>query len=339
MVPTESLHTHTTLSDGKLTHREMFELAQSLGVAVIAFTDHDAVPSPEIMAELEALRPRTLKWIVGIEITADLPKELKPDTGAVHIIGLFCDPANEALVKHCHRAQVSRVKRMKEIVSKLQNLGFKITAEDCLEMSGGESVGRPHIVQAIKKYPENNLVMEKIRLEMADEATRDHSIQEQYSKMMQKGEHSYPYTLFLSPEAFRKGYVEHDYMPDLDEAVKLIRNAGGVAVIAHYYTIRSKMSLEFFDKLLALKRIDGAEVVYGLREYGTLGEKAINVERQALREIIEKHGGLAIGGSDAHTTEDLERYVMNDWFSNESIGFTEKVLVTGKVSKLFSSLE
>lgn len=338
MVPTETLHTHTTLSDGKLSHREMFELAQSLGVAVIAFTDHDAVPTPKIMAELLVQRERTLKWIVGIEITADLPRELKPDKCAMHIIGLFVDPTNEALVRHCHRAQEARVKRMKEIVSKLQNLGFKITAEDCLEMSGGESVGRPHIVQAIKKYPENNLVMEKIRLEMADEATRDLAIQEQYARMMQKGEHSYPYTLFLSPGAFRQGYADHDYMPDIDETVKLIRDSGGIAILAHYFTVKQKISLSALEKILSEKRLDGVEVVYGLREYGTTGEAEMNKERQALREMAEKYGALALGGSDAHTVDDLEKFVMNDWFSRETVGFTEKILATGKVSKAFSSL-
>lgn len=339
MAPIETLHTHTTLSDGKLTHREMFELAQSLGIAVIAFTDHDAVPPPSIMAELEALRERTLKWIVGIEITADLPKELKPASGAMHIIGLFLDPTNEALVEHCRLAQKGRIKRMEDMVTNLQTLGFRITAEDCFEMSGGESVGRPHIVQAINKYPENNLVMEKIRLEMADEASHNPDIQEKYARMIQKGERQYPYTLFLSPDSFRKGYAEHDYMPDLDDAVKLIRSAGGVAILAHYFSIRSKMPFEALDRVLAEKRLDGVEVVYGLREYGTDGEKEMDKERNALREMAKKYEALALGGSDAHTVEDLERYVMSDWFSKETIGFTAKVLETGRVNKRFSSLE
>jgi len=339
MIPLESLHTHTTLSDGKLTPRELFEFAQSFGISILAFTDHDAVPPPEIMKELEALRGRTTKWIIGVEVTADLPKELAPETASMHIIGLFVDPENVAMRAHCQKAQEARVRRMKKIVENLQSLGFKITDEDCFEMSGGESVGRPHIVRALAKYPENNLVTEKIRLEMAKDAERDPELQERYSHMMQRGETQYPYVLYLSPNSYKKGYVEHDYLPDLDEAVSLIRGAGGVAVIAHYYTIRSKMSLDIFEKLLKEKRIDGAEVVYGLREYNTPGEKAIDDERARLREIIARHGGLALGGSDAHTSEDLERYVANDWFSKESIGFTQKILGTGRVNKKFSSLE
>jgi predicted metal-dependent phosphoesterase TrpH len=335
---TESLHTHTTLSDGKLTHRELFTLAGSLDISVLAFTDHDAVPSPETLRELETFRGRKTKWIIGTEITADLPRELKPDTAAMHIIGLFVDPLNEALLLHCRRAQESRVKRMRGIVSNLQNLGFVITAEDCFEMSGGESVGRPHVVEALMKHPENTLVMEKIRLEMADEAAHDPAVQARYSRMMERGEAQYPYTLFLSPDAYRPGYVEHDYIPDLDQAVKVIRDAGGVAVIAHYFTIRSKMPLEVFDRLLAEKRIDGAEVIYGLRAYNKDDQK-LTQEQNTLKEIIARHGGISAGGSDAHSREDLEKYVSERWFSDESAGLTANILATGRVDKKFSSIE
>ncbi|MFA5997086.1 MAG: PHP domain-containing protein [Candidatus Paceibacterota bacterium] len=340
MTNIESLHTHTTLSDGKLSHKEMFDLAESLGVSVIAFTDHDAVPPPEIVAELETLRDRKTKWIIGSEITAGLPKELESSGSAsMHIIGLFLDPTNEALVVHCRRAQEARIKRMNYIVNSLKNLGFNISADDCLEMSGGESVGRPHIVLALQKYPENNLVLEKIRLEMADEARRDSAIQEKYTHMMQVGEREYPYTLFLTPTAFRNCYIEPEYMPDLDEAVKLIRDAGGLAFLAHYFTIKSKISLEFLEKLIAEKRFDGLEVVYGLREYGTNEEIEMTRQRVAVHEIVKRHGALAAGGSDAHTQEDLERYVSNDWFSGETAGFAANILATGRVNKQFSSLE
>lgn len=326
MIPIESLHNHTILSDGKMKHRELFELSQSLGISVIAFTDHDAVPSQSILAELETLRPRSTKWIIGAEITAGLPRELSPQTGVMHIIGLFLDPTNEELIEHCKRAQVARVKRMNDIVSNLQKLDFKITAEDCLEMSGGESIGRPHIIQALQKYPENNIVQEKIRLEMADEASHNPDVQRQYARMMQKGERDYPYTLFLSPEAFKSAYAEHEYMPDLDQAVKIIRDAGGVAILAHYFTIRPKLPLELLDEILRDKRLDGVEVVYGLREYGTIGEREMSEERNSLREMAKKYGAIIAGGADAHSTDDVERYAMNDWFASESVGFAEKIV-------------
>lgn len=335
----ESLHTHTTLSDGKLTHRELFDLAESLGVSVLAFTDHDAVPSPATMNELEALRERDTKWIIGTELTCDLPRELTPNSAAVHLIGLFVDPQNDMLLKHCARAQASRITRMGKIVEGLQRLGFIITEEDCLAASGGESVGRPHIVEALQRRTENNGVMEKIRLEMRVAGESDPKIKEQYDDMMQKGERQYPYILFLSPDAFRSTYFEHDYMPDLDEAVAIIRNAGGVAILAHYYTVRTKLPLDILEKLLAEKRLDGVEVVYGMRGYGTFQEGAIEEERATLRAMSKKHGTIMAGGSDAHTKEDLAFYVDNDWFSGETAGFTTNILATGKVTKQFSSLD
>ncbi|OHA84036.1 MAG: hypothetical protein A2937_02480 [Candidatus Yonathbacteria bacterium RIFCSPLOWO2_01_FULL_47_33b] len=326
MTAIESLHTHTTLSDGKLTHRELFDLAESLGVSVLAFTDHDAVPSVATMTELEGLRGRDTKWIIGAELTCDLPRELAPATAGIHLIGLFLDPQNGALLEHCERAQASRITRMRKIVEGLQGLGFIITAEDCLAASGGESVGRPHIVEALKRRTENNAVMEKIRLEMRASGETDPAIKERYDNMMQKGERQYPYALFLSPEAFRSIYFEHDYMPDLDEAVDIIRGAGGVAVLAHYYTVRSKLPIETLEKLLTEKRLDGVEVVYGMREYGTDGEETIKKERATLRELSKKHGTFMAGGSDAHTREDLTFYVDNDWFSSETAGFTANIL-------------
>lgn len=338
MTAVESLHTHTTLSDGKLSHRELFDLAESLGVAVVAFTDHDAVPTSEIMQELETFRGRTTKWVIGIEITAILPKELSSQLSVIHIIGLFVDPFNSKLVQHCRLAQGARVRRMEKIVENLQRLGFKLTKDDCLEMSAGESVGRPHVVRALEKYPENAVVMDKIRREMAKEAESNTEVQKRYTRMMEKGERQYPYTLFLSADSYRNAYAEHDYMPTFDEAVSLIRKAGGIAVIAHYFTIRSKMPLSFFEKLIVEKRIDGAEVVYGMWEYGKSEERELVVEQTALREIIKKHGALALGGSDAHTREDLEYYVDQDWFSVETAGFTEKIIATGRVNKKFSSL-
>lgn len=334
----ESLHTHTTTSDGKLTHRELFDLAESLDIAVLAFTDHDALPSPEIISELDTLRDKKTKWIIGIEITSGMPAELGRDMGSAHIIGLFVDPLNRNLLEHCKKAQEDRTKRMKKMVANLKELGFVITEDDCLEASGGDSVGRPHIVEALDKYPENNLVTEKLRLEMAKEAESDPALQEKYNYMMMKGERSYPYSLFLAHGAFREAYAGHEYMPDLDETVALIRDAGGVCVIAHYFTVRKKMSLDILENLLAQKRIDGVEVVYGIGEYKTDREKDIIAERQTLRGLATKYNALAIGGSDAHSKEDLEHYVANDWFSNESAGFAQKIIATGKVNPKFSSL-
>lgn len=335
----ESLHTHTTLSDGKLSHKEMFELAKSLGLSVIAFTDHDAVPNNETLAYLESVRVASLKWIIGIEITAGLPKNLPGQSnGGLHIIGLFVDPKNPALLLHCEKAQTARTERMRGMVANLQSLGFTITAEDCLKASGGDSVGRPHIVEALAMHPENQNVTVRLMEEMKKDAENSAALRVKYDTMIEAGERQVPYTLFLSEDSYRKVYLETTYCPDLDEAVALIRGAGGIASIAHYFTVKKKMPLPFIEQLLQEKRIDGAETVYGMWNLGKTGEQETKNDQKELARMLSLHGGLETGGSDAHKEEDLRQYASLTDFSKKSEGLTQKIIDSGRVNPRFSSL-
>jgi hypothetical protein len=116
-------------------------------------------------------------------------------------------------------------------------LGFKITVEDCLAASGGETVGRPHIVRALALHPENAEIIEDMRAEMETAAVGSASVAMDYAHMLERPASDYPYRLFLSDDAFIPGvYVDYLYVVDMDAAVKLIRDAGGVAVVAHWYT-------------------------------------------------------------------------------------------------------
>lgn len=341
MPAVESLHTHTTLSDGKLSHQEMFELVESLGVSVVAFTDHDALPGDAALRYLEKVRHSPAKWIIGIEITAGFPKELAgTPNGGLHIIGLFVDPKNTALLEHCTKAQEARVTRMKGMVANLNALGFRITEEDCLRASGGDSVGRPHIVEALRFYPENDAVMKALAEKMRKEAEDDADLRIKYERMIEAGERQFPYTLVLSGDAYAPAYIEASYCPDLDEAVSLIRRAGGIASIAHYFTIKKKMPLPFIEQLLKEKRIDGMETVYGawLRESENSQRDEIIAEQSELKKYIALHGGLETGGADAHTEEDMRDFAAKTQFSTRTAGFTKKILDSGRVRREFSSL-
>jgi predicted metal-dependent phosphoesterase TrpH len=335
----ESLHTHTMLSDGKLSHKEMLELAGNLGVSVIAFTDHDALPDDKTLAYLESVRGSAAKWIIGIEITAGLPKELAGQShGGLHIIGLFTDPKNPELLLHCKKAQKARVERMEHMVANLKNLGFTISTEDCLKASDGDSVGRPHIVEALAMHQENQGITERLIKEMKKDAEHDLALRSQYERMIEAGERQYPYTLFLSGDSYRKAYMEPIYCPDLDEAVALIRGAGGIASIAHYFTVKKKMPLSFVGQLLREKRIDGMETVYGMWNIEKDSAREDADDQKELGRLLRENEGIETGGSDAHKEEDLRQYASLRDFSSKSIGMTEKILSTGKVNRGFSSL-
>lgn len=338
-MPFESLHTHTALSDGKLSHRQMFLLAESLGLSVVAFTDHDAVLNDEAIAYLGDARSSRTKWISGIEISAAPPKEIQDlGKGGLHVVGLFVDPKNSALLEHCKKAQTARVERMQKIVSNLKDLGFIISENDCLMASGGEAVGRPHIVEALAGHDENKKVTNDLIEKIKKDAETDTLAREKYEKMMDGGEYQIPYSLFLSSDAYFRAYEEVYYAPDLDEATKLIRDGGGISVIAHYFTVKKKMDYSFIEKLLKEKRIDGMETVYGLWHVGQKDEPELEAEKIELRRLLRKYDALETGGPDAHTEEDMRKYAELGSFATLSIGMTEKLLASGKVGKQYSSL-
>jgi hypothetical protein len=335
----ESLHTHTTLSDGKLTHKQMFQLAESLGISVVAFTDHDAVVNDEVIDYLKNLTSSQTKWISGIEISAAPPKEISGlGKGGLHIIGLFVDPKNLALKEHCQKAQTARIERMEKIVFNLKMLGFNVSESECLIASGGESVGRPHIVEALKMHPENETVTKALVEKMRKEAETDVMVREKFEAMMNGGEYQIPYSLFLSQDAHFHAYEDVSYAPDLDEATKLIRDAGGISIIAHYFTVKKKMDYFFIEKLLKEKRIDGMETVYGLWHVGQKDEPELEAQKTELRKLVKIYNALSTGGPDAHNEEDMKKYVELGNFASPSIGMTEKLLTSGKMDKKWSSL-
>lgn len=143
----ESLHCHTLVSDGELTHKQVLDTAQQNNISAVAFTDHDSVPDENTLKELDKLWAHSTKRIVGVEISSGLPKEAGggPSSG-FHVVGLFVDPTNAALLEHCRKAQEARVVRMQKMVRNLRELGFNVTEQDCLAASGSEAVARPHIV-------------------------------------------------------------------------------------------------------------------------------------------------------------------------------------------------
>lgn len=333
----ESLHNHTTHSDGTMLHRDLFDRFEAKGGKIIAFTDHDALPSDAALAELDALRNRTLKWIIGIEMTTLVPHDLG-ERGILHLIGLFVDPHNTALKEHTLMAQEARVKRMQGMVENLHRLGFRLTEADCDEEAAGESVGRPHIVRALARYPQNKETMRALVEEMRETALGDERVRAKYERMLAAGEAQYPYSLFLSPEAFRPAYVEMTYIPDFDRAVRLVREAGGIASIAHYESVRAKLPLSAVEKLLVTGRVDAVETVYGMKLTGTPYEEEVLRERQALQEIVRKTSALETGGGDIHTPEDLELYCSLPEFSGATQGFTERILQGGKVDRRWSSI-
>lgn len=241
------LHIHTTASDGVLTPQEIIDMAVGIGLKGIAISDHDTVAGLEPARQYLHTTSCSLDFIPAIELNTDAGED------EVHILGYFIDPKNVALNQRLQEIHHARYHRAEQMVNRLQELGLKINLKQVQELAQGELIARPHIARAL------------INNKYAD------SISEAFDKYIGRG---------------APGYVpRYKFLPG--EAIKLIKNAGGIAVLAHPGLIKDK------NKVIKIinSGIEGLEVFYPEHSPGQI---------QELLELAKNHSLLITGGSDYH---------------------------------------
>ncbi len=199
---------------------------------------------------IEAGRELGVEVIPGIEVNTELPN----GQGDAHMLGYFIEygrPEFQANIKLLRDARERRGERM---VEKLRAAGFDVTWERVREIAGG-AVGRPHLARALieKGYAE--------------------SVGDAFDKYLGRG---------------RVGYVPR-YKISPEDAVRLIKSARGVPVLAHPADIR-QLREELLPALLHAG-LQGLECYYGEYDEAT-------VER--LLRAAEDFGLLPTGGTDYH---------------------------------------
>jgi predicted metal-dependent phosphoesterase TrpH len=185
------LHTHSNCSDGSLTPTELVARAAAAGVEVLALTDHDTVAGLE-QAEQSA-GVHGLRLVPGVEISASWRAQ------AIHVLGLWIDPASAELRSVLKMQAERRRARMRKICARLEKLGLP----------------GPLLLAAVEAQP--------------GLPTRAH-----LANAMVAGGH-----VGRADEAFRRylgagkpANVAAEW-PALDVVVGWIRAAGGVAALAH----------------------------------------------------------------------------------------------------------
>jgi 3',5'-nucleoside bisphosphate phosphatase len=138
---TIDLHVHSTASDGSLAPDVVVARALAAGLSAIALTDHDTVagiPSATVAGERLGLR-----IVGGCEFSSLAP------WGEMHVLGYFLPAESAVLEAFLQRRRDDRVRRGREMVSRLRGLGVELEFEDVLVQSRGGAVGRPHVARAI----------------------------------------------------------------------------------------------------------------------------------------------------------------------------------------------
>ena len=224
------LHAHTTASDGEHSPEELVAMAASVGLAVLAITDHDTTAG--IAAAVAAGARLGVEVAPGIELSAE-PPETKPGARSqCHILGLFIDPTSVPLLERLHDVIWNRNLRNARIVDRMRSeLGWNITLADVEHAAGGGVVARPHFAR---------VMLDKGYVRTIGEA----------------------FDIYLGKGG--KAYIDRDRL-SAEEAISLIHRAGGAAILAHPNNLR--MSAEEIEPyLIGLRELglDGIEARYNL---------------------------------------------------------------------------
>lgn len=215
------LHMHSIYSDGTNTPEELVKMAEERGLKAIALTDHDTVGG--VVPLLAAGADSPVETVPGIELSAECAR------GTMHILGYFIDHTCEVLLEKINTVREGREERNKEILKKLNKLGYRLMWSDVEEQTGADVVGRPHFAQALV---ERKLVKNK---------------KAAFDLLLAKG---------------RPAYAER-YRYTARECIELINQAGGVSVLAHPATIYlPEDQLKGLVKGLAVYGLGGIEAYY-----------------------------------------------------------------------------
>lgn len=193
--------------------------------------------------------------VPGIEISTTFRGE------SVHLLGYAFDPEHPGLVEELGRVLGGRDQRLPRILAKLAEHGIDITEDDVALQSGSAAAsGRPHVADAM---------VAKGYIGHRDEAFQG----------------------WLNSRG--RAYVGR-YAAPLVEAVELLKDAGGRAVVAHPWSRGSDRVLTSaaFEELAAAG-LDGIEA-----DHVDHDERA----RRGLRDIARGLGLAVTGSSDYHGT-------------------------------------
>lgn len=133
------LHSHSTISDGLMTPRELVRHAAAQGVQVLALTDHDDVAG--IGEAREAAAQAGLTLIAGTEISVSWRNR------TLHILGLRIDPEHPALQQGLARIRESRLVRAQRIAEELAKIGIADSLEGARAQTAEGIISRTHFAR------------------------------------------------------------------------------------------------------------------------------------------------------------------------------------------------
>lgn len=243
------LHCHSKISDGSLTTEELMALAKRIDLTAISITNHDTLTGTEKAQQLG--EKFGIQVIPGVEISAwDYDRKRK-----VHLLCYMPDRP-EPIVELCQKTVKNRQKAALLMLQKVLRL-YPIPTDIVVKRAAGSTnIFKQHIMHAM--------------------------IECGYTKEI----HGDLYEKLFHPEN-GLAYFPVEY-PDIRTAAQVVRQAGGISILAHPYLYDSH---DLMVELTEEKLIDGIEAYHSRYDLET---------SMKLSSFAHDKKLLVTGGSDFH---------------------------------------
>ncbi|MBE0476739.1 MAG: PHP domain-containing protein [Coriobacteriia bacterium] len=189
----------------------------------------------------------------GITLVPAVELSASHEGRSIHVLGYFIEHTREAFLVELTRLRAARLRRAERMVEALVEAGHDLELGDVLRLADGGAVGRSHVARALV------------------DAGHADTVEEAFRRYVGRGK---PF------------YVPKPATPP-EDTVRLIREAGGVAVLAHPGVTRVDDLIE----MLAAAGLGGLEAFHGEHDAPT---------RERYARLARDLGLVITGGSDYH---------------------------------------
>jgi len=256
------LHFHSHYSDGVYSPKDLVKKLKKNNFGFVSLTDHNTIDGVEEF--LEKGKSAGLKVISGVEIYTHYQNK------SLHLLGYDFDIKNKELNSVLKELQSQRIPRVKKAIKILQDKGWEINEKEVFNTESSY-IGLSHLANPLLKHPKN---WERIKKDFNWFDGKIIPITEVISKYFIKDNQ------LICPET----------EITIDQAIKLIKQAGGRAVLAHP------------GEHLSWKDDD---IIFKLKELGLDGLEAISTHHswQAIehwQKIAKELELIITAGSDFH---------------------------------------
>lgn len=200
-----------------------------------------------ILPALEIAKKQNIEVLPGIELTAEY------EGSEIHILGYLIDFKRKQLLEKLAALKKNRIERIYKITDKLRDIGIKLEPRSIFDIAGDGTVGRLHVARALVKEGLVGSVFEAFKKYIGDKSP------------------AYVLGFRFSP----------------NEAIRLIKDSGGIPVLAHPYIV------------------DKDDLIFNLIDLGVMGLEVYYPEHsQSMVNfylgLAKKYNLLVTGGSDCH---------------------------------------